>query len=217
MCPKIVQKYIEKPFLINNRKFDIRQWVFVSSFDPLEVFIYKDAYMRICSKDFELEMFEDIQRHISNFSVNKDEELVMSSHDFITYLQQHTTKFKHVTWESHFLPQIERIARAVSEKAGETVESRNNFFELFGFDFAVDIDLKLWLIEINMSPACAERQPWLTTMLDDMANGVSGIISAKINQTDVQQGCIDTQWYMMNHKTHFYIQKDGKKVKVKIP
>jgi glutathionylspermidine synthase len=53
-CPKIVQKYIETPNLMHNRKYDIRQWVFVSSFDPLEVFIYKRAYLRICSKDFDL-------------------------------------------------------------------------------------------------------------------------------------------------------------------
>ncbi len=59
-CPKIVQKYIETPSLIQNRKFDIRQWVFVSSFDPLEVFIYKRAYLRICSKDFDLAQYEDI-------------------------------------------------------------------------------------------------------------------------------------------------------------
>jgi len=31
-------------------------------------------------------MFDDIQRHISNYSVNRDEELVMSSEDFISYL-----------------------------------------------------------------------------------------------------------------------------------
>ena len=87
MCPKVVQKYIEKPCLINNRKFDIRQWVFVSSFEPLEAFVYKRAYLRICSKDFDIEQFNDIQRHISNYSINKVDELVMSVEDFIAYLK----------------------------------------------------------------------------------------------------------------------------------
>jgi tubulin monoglycylase TTLL3/8 len=54
MCPKIVQKYIERPLLINKRKFDIRQWVYVNSFDPLEVMIYNQAYLRICSKEFDI-------------------------------------------------------------------------------------------------------------------------------------------------------------------
>ena len=62
----------------------------------------------------------------------------------------------------------------------EVIESRLNSFELFGFDFVVDKDLKLWLIEVNMSPACAERQPWLTSMLDDMATGVVNLIQAKV-------------------------------------
>ena len=62
----------------------------------------------------------------------------------------------------------------------EVIESRLNSFELFGFDFVVDKDLKLWLIEVNMSPACAERQPWLTLMLDDMATGVVNLIQAKV-------------------------------------
>lgn len=76
----------------------------MSSFDPLDVFIYKKAYLRICAKDFDLEFIEDIQRHISNYSINKDEELVMSSDDFIRYLEEHTTKFKGLTWQNHFLP-----------------------------------------------------------------------------------------------------------------
>ena len=63
----------------------------------------------------------------------------------------------------------------------EVIENRANSFELFGFDFVVDRDLKLWLIEVNMSPACNERQPWLTEMLDDMATGVVNMIQAKVN------------------------------------
>lgn len=40
----------------------------------------------------------------------------------------------------------------------------------------MDKDFNLWLIEVNMSPACAERQPWLTDMLDDMSEGLSLMI-----------------------------------------
>jgi len=62
--PKIVQKYIERTLLLRNlnpqnpkelRKFDIRQWVFVSSFDPLKVYLYRKAYLRICGSQFDLE------------------------------------------------------------------------------------------------------------------------------------------------------------------
>ena len=41
------------------RKFDLRQWVYVNSFDPLSVFIYKKAYLRICGAHFDLTHFED--------------------------------------------------------------------------------------------------------------------------------------------------------------
>ena len=62
--PKIVQKYVEKPFLLkmganDNRKFDIRQWVFVSSFDPLDVYVYTKAYLRICGANFDTYEYAD--------------------------------------------------------------------------------------------------------------------------------------------------------------
>jgi len=42
--------------------------------------------------------------------------------------------------------------------------------------------LKCWLIEANMSPACAHRrgQEWLTEMTEDMADGMLNIIEQKI-------------------------------------
>jgi hypothetical protein len=35
-----------------------------------------------------------------------------------------------------------------------------------------------------MSPACAERTPWLTEMLDDMSDGLLSILEKKIVMTN---------------------------------
>ena len=37
--PKVCQKYIEHPALLNGRKFDIRYIVLVRSMNPLEIFL----------------------------------------------------------------------------------------------------------------------------------------------------------------------------------
>ena len=47
----VIQKLIERPFLYNNRKFDIRCWVLLNASDG-RVFIFEEPYVRTSSKEY---------------------------------------------------------------------------------------------------------------------------------------------------------------------
>ena len=73
----MVQKYIESPFCLlggkiqKRTKFDFRQWVFVNSWEPLDVCVFSAAYLKLCSSAFDLNHINDIYRHLSNYSLQK--------------------------------------------------------------------------------------------------------------------------------------------------
>jgi hypothetical protein len=41
-------------------------------------------------------------------------------------------------------------------------------FEIFGFDFMIDADLKVWVIEVNTNPCLEESSPILEELLPRM-------------------------------------------------
>lgn len=64
----LIQKYIERPLIIHRRKFDIRQWLMVTSFEPVQAWIYDGCYLRFSGDDFDLDNLDDYI-HLTNHSV----------------------------------------------------------------------------------------------------------------------------------------------------
>ena len=65
----VVQKYLERPLLLGGRKFDVRQYVLVTS--DLKVFMYKDSYVRTSSSLYDATNLADRSIHLTNDYVQK--------------------------------------------------------------------------------------------------------------------------------------------------
>jgi len=53
-------KYIENPMIVLGRKFDIRQWVVVTNWSPLKLFLYHQCYLRFSPKDYDDSKLHDM-------------------------------------------------------------------------------------------------------------------------------------------------------------
>ena len=51
-------------------------------------------------------------------------------------------------------------------------EKKDNGFELLGYDFMIDEDLKVWLIEVNMNPCLSTLSPKQRVLIDNLVNDI---------------------------------------------
>ena len=64
-------KYIENPLILCKKKFDIRQWVLVTDWNPLTIWIYQECYIRFSPIDYDITKLNDKFMHLTNNSVVK--------------------------------------------------------------------------------------------------------------------------------------------------
>ncbi|KAE8601253.1 hypothetical protein XENTR_v10013603 [Xenopus tropicalis] len=161
----VIQKYLESPLLLEpgHRKFDIRSWVLVDN--QYNIYLYREGVLRTSSEPYSDTNFQDMTSHLTNHCIQKEHSKNYGRYEegnemFFEEFNQYLVTSLNINLENSILCQIKEIIRvclSCLEPAISTKYLPYHSFQLFGFDFMVDKNLKVWLIEVNGAPACAQK------------------------------------------------------------
>ncbi|KAK2180874.1 hypothetical protein NP493_421g01044 [Ridgeia piscesae] len=187
----IVQRYLSRPYLINGSKFDLRLYVYITSYDPLRIYLYDDGLVRFasCKYSYSTKTLSNRYMHLTNYSINKrndgykqnDDENVCQGHKWALkalwgYLKKYGINTTAI-WENIkdiILKTVISSETFINSLVKSNVRRRYSCHELFGFDVFLDETLKPWIIEVNISPSLHSNSPLDMTikggMVKDMLN-----------------------------------------------
>lgn len=162
--PYVVQKYLSNPLLIGGKKFDLRLYVLVTSYNPLVVYMYRSGFARFSHTRFSMNK-DDLSNamvHLTNVAVQKQSD---------NYDEKRGGK-----WDLHALKlylmstedpdKVNNLFCAIQDvvlfsllAVQKVMIQDKHCFELYGYDIMISSDLKPWLIEVNASPSLTANTP----------------------------------------------------------
>ena len=183
----VVQKYIHNPLLLRDgsRKFDMRCWVLVDA--DYGIHLYRHGVLRVASAAYDASNIADRFSHLTNHCIATEHaeygKFEPTNEKFYpSFDEELAERFPELAeaacgvglfgssgapdatrgsvMETVVLPQIRRHVVQSLLAARERLQSDGEYyrpFQLFGYDFLLDDELRVWLCEINASPAVADE------------------------------------------------------------
>ena len=171
--------------MINGRKYDMRLYVLVVSYDPLVIYLYKDGLVRFSTEKYSLKPKNMNKQcvHLTNYSINKkaenyvrnnnkdsDNEDEQATEDQSKWsYNQLKTKLVSLgaDWETVdseikdvLIKSIISVEPHIVHSMNVQTKHKNVCFELYGFDVILDSKLKPWLLEVNVGPSLSSSSPF---------------------------------------------------------
>jgi hypothetical protein len=104
--------------------------------------------------------------------------------------------------EEHFMPRIKDIMidSFMSVRNKMNPNKRKNCFELFGFDFLLDEDFRLWLLEINTNPFLGTPNKDMVILVPRMVEDMIKIAVDPICKPKVRPSSVDINGFELIYR-----------------
>jgi len=165
--PKICQKYFCNPYLMNNKKFDLRFIIAVKSLLPLELYFYdKMFWIRSANKDYNKESlsFDDYEVHFTVMNYSKFGMQTIYDKDFIKYLKE-----RNIEWEPIYNKLKNKVKNVMLLACKDCPQMINyNSRAIYGLDAMIDDQFEPHIIEINYQPDCTRACKFIPEFYNDI-------------------------------------------------
>ncbi|KAI7856010.1 tubulin-tyrosine ligase family-domain-containing protein [Circinella umbellata] len=155
--PKIAQRYLVKPCLYKNKKFDLRYIVMVGSDGT--VHIYKMFWIRLANKKYNIDDLDDYE---AQFTVMNYSNFPMTQLDYKSFIhnmeKEHSIEWTKVQNDiNHAIKDVIMAAASEQQPLGLLDKNMSQSYEsfgMYGFDIMLDDKYNPIIVEVNFSPDC---------------------------------------------------------------
>ncbi|KAK4884255.1 hypothetical protein RN001_000526 [Aquatica leii] len=179
--PKIAQKYIDNPVLffqqdcLGKVKFDVRYVILLKSINPLEVYVYKNFFLRFANDPFEMKHFERYSKHFTVMNYIEDGKNLkhMLCSDFINEWQKQYPDIQWSSIERSILSIIYEIFKCATKESppcgiSESPQSRALYAADILLEWSDQETIQPKLLEINWMPDCERACKYYPDFFNDI-------------------------------------------------
>ena len=204
--PVQMQRYVPNLLLLDGHKFDLRVYLLVASTNPLIAY-YHNGFLKLSVHIFDAKS-SNKDAHISNTHIANTAFKEAREHSWLNMNETELRAFQTWTFDrlnnylldkgyihdenwikDSLIKQLKEIMIHSLRMSQHVFLKKSQTFELFGCDFVLDKDLKVWLIEINTTPAIfattEAREKILIRLLTDLFELMHGYLRSRMKRVIV--------------------------------
>ena len=234
----LISRYLDKPHLLNNKKYDLRIYVLVGSFTPLKIYLYYNGLVRFATENYEKGNYDNVFIHLTNYAINKKNPNYKKNLknnkeiDDLDELEEDeeqeddSSKWSLVEYKKYFKKDINsfnKIWKQIGDIVIKTIltvfeyncremsgNKNNNLFEIYGFDILIDESLRAWLLEVNVNPSLHCTSPLDLSIKTDLIIDIFNLVGiAPFNHNN------NEELYDISKKKSD--KNENKKMEIKLP